>query len=637
MKKLTLLCLMAGLAITASAQINYTDLIPDSSYTITPTGTFSADSAIWLDIDGDNTDDFYFQYEYVVGFAGVTWKVQTHCIDPNNQIYWKSTATSFGNHYIKQLNKGDSITKNVLFGADTDPLLGDHIDNGFVGMGDKYIGIKFKSGSNTYYGWMLVNLSFGTSSGTMVVKSYAYNTTPGDGLNAGDTCLVTTSTTVMSDCNSVTWNGTTYNKSGTYTYTTTNSIGCDSIAKLVFTLNKTFETVQQSACDSITVNSTTYYTSGTYLQTLTNSLGCDSLLTLVLTIKESTDSIMNINACDSFELNGMTYYTGGNYTQHLTNSKGCDSTINLILDIKKSTTSNVSASGCDSVIVNGTTFTATGLYFQTITNMAGCDSVITLNVNINKSSVTNLTEVACDSFTLNDSTYYQSGVYTQVFTDVNGCDSSLVLNLTINQPTSETITESACSDYTLNDSTYDKSGTYVQTITNAAGCDSIITLVLTIGSLNKTVVQDHNTLTAQATGVDYQWLDCDDGYSEISGETDAVFTPTVNGNYAVEITDGTCTDTSNCFAVTKVGIEYTTFPSSIIAYPNPTGGEISIDLGATYTNVTVKVYNTLGELVNDVQLSSAKEIDLNLVSEAGVYYINVTNGNYSARLKVMKQ
>ena len=46
-------------------------------------------------------------------------------------------------------------------------------------------------------------------------------------------------------CDSYDWNGETYTASGTYTFETTNAVGCDSIATLNLTINNT---------DSITVN-----------------------------------------------------------------------------------------------------------------------------------------------------------------------------------------------------------------------------------------------------------------------------------------------------------------------------------------------------------------------------------------------
>ncbi len=50
------------------------------------------------------------------------------------------------------------------------------------------------------------------------------------------TCLTTTSTTSANACGSYTWNGTTYTASGSYTFTTTNTAGCDSIATLNLTI-----------------------------------------------------------------------------------------------------------------------------------------------------------------------------------------------------------------------------------------------------------------------------------------------------------------------------------------------------------------------------------------------------------------
>ncbi|MFP5042564.1 YCF48-related protein [Parasediminibacterium sp. JCM 36343] len=50
----------------------------------------------------------------------------------------------------------------------------------------------------------------------------------------------TSSTTTITTCSfPYTWNGTTYNAAGTYTYTTTNSQGCDSVATLVLSVSPT--------------------------------------------------------------------------------------------------------------------------------------------------------------------------------------------------------------------------------------------------------------------------------------------------------------------------------------------------------------------------------------------------------------
>jgi len=46
----------------------------------------------------------------------------------------------------------------------------------------------------------------------------------------------TTSTSTVTACDNYSWNGTIYDTSGTYTYTTTNAVGCDSTATLNLTI-----------------------------------------------------------------------------------------------------------------------------------------------------------------------------------------------------------------------------------------------------------------------------------------------------------------------------------------------------------------------------------------------------------------
>jgi len=48
---------------------------------------------------------------------------------------------------------------------------------------DVYLGAKFAISTNTYYGWICVNL---TANGDFIIKSYAYNNTPGTAIMTGD-------------------------------------------------------------------------------------------------------------------------------------------------------------------------------------------------------------------------------------------------------------------------------------------------------------------------------------------------------------------------------------------------------------------------------------------------------------------
>jgi hypothetical protein len=74
-------------------------------------------------------------------------------------------------------------------------------------------------------------------------------------------------------------------------------------------------------------------------------------------------------------------------------------------------------------------------------------------------------------------------------------------------------------------------------------------------TINNAVTQVGSLLTADQSGATYQWLDCDNNYAVINGETNQSYTPAITGNYAVEVTLNGCVDTSTCFLVDYTDIE----------------------------------------------------------------------------------
>ena len=91
-------------------------------------------------------------------------------------------------------------------------------------------------------------------------------------------------------------------------------------------------------------------------------------------------------------------------------------------------------------------------------------------------------------------------------------------------------------------------------------------------------------------------MDCDNNYAVINGETDASYTPTANGNYAVELTENGCTDTSACVAITTVGIIENTFNEDFTLYPNPTDGIFSIRFNSPEEHITLKIMDASGAM-----------------------------------------
>ncbi len=259
----------------------------------------------------------------------------------------------------------------------------------------------------------------------------------------GKICTPTNSIANQTACDSFAWNGTVYKTSGAYNkkFVGGNANGCDSTANLNLTIsNATTSSTIQTACDSFVWNAITYKTSGTYNKTFTggNAQGCDSIATLVLTINKSTTSSTIQTACDSFVWNAITYKTSGTYNKTFIsgNAQGCDSIATLVLTINKPTSSTTNKSICGSYIWNGTTYTTAGTYNKKFVggNSKGCDSTATLILILGNTTSSSTNKISCGSYLWNGTTYTTSGTYNKTFVGGNssGCDSIATLNLTIN-------------------------------------------------------------------------------------------------------------------------------------------------------------------------------------------------------------
>jgi trimeric autotransporter adhesin len=433
-------------------------------------------------------------------------------------------------------------------------------------------------------------------------------------------------------CETYTWaqNGMTYIVSGAYNDTVPNAVGCDSVITLNLTINQpTAATVNQLACQTYTwpQNGMTYVVSGMYNDTIMNAAGCDSVVTLNLTIGGPSASLFPQTACGSYTWpqTGMTYFVSGAYNDTIPNMFGCDSVITLSLTINQPSVATVLVTECTSYTwaQNGMTYTTSGLYNDTIPNAAGCDSVVTLNLTIIQPTTSSVTVVACDAYTWtqNGTTYTTSGSYNDTIPNAVGCDSIITLNVTINNSTASTVTISTCNPtytWAQNGTVYTASGMYTDTVPNAAGCDSVITLNLTIGSFVATATDNGNATITASSGTSYQWINCTTN-TAIAGATAQTFAATVNGSYAVIVSNGTCTDTSNCVSIANVGIKENTI-STISVHPNPTHDVVIVTMDAS--SATVEVMDVQGKLIQTTQIKSGDQVDLSGY-ERGVYTLRI--------------
>jgi PKD repeat protein len=461
-----------------------------------------------------------------------------------------------------------------------------------------------------------------------------------------------TGTDTQVACDTMIWiDGNVYSASNnTATFTLTNTAGCDSVVTLDLTINNSNTGIDtQVACDSLTWIDGNVYTlsNNTAMFTLTNAAGCDSIVTLDLTINNSIATIDNQIACDTYTwIDGNTYTASNNTaTQTFTSVSGCDSVVTLSLVILNSTTGIDTQATCVSYNwIDGNTYTTSNNTATfTLTNAAGCDSVVTLNLSIDVNINVTDVQTACDSLTWIDGITYFTNNNSAVDTLIAaaGCDSIVTLDLTISTATSGTDTVFACDSLTWIDGiTYvadNNSATFM--LVSGAGCDSLVTLDLTVGSVDTTVTQSGDTLMSNHAGAlaTYQWIDCGNGNAILPGDTNQSYLVTIAGDYAVIITDGTCSDTSTCVNVTLTGVEPIKSNSDLKVYPNPTTGNAFVSLNGfgeseiTITDLTGKVLY----LKNNI--NSSKEELPTADFAKGIYLVRIKSDNQYKVVKLIKQ
>ncbi len=110
-----------------------------------------------------------------------------------------------------------------------------------------------------------------------------------------------------------------------------------------------------------------------------------------------------------------------------------------------------------------------------------------------------------------------------------------------------------------------------------------------------------------------------------------------NGNEGTAVQTVIIPENPNpCFVLDcLVGVEDDVLANSIGIYPNPTQGNIYVDLG-TATKATVNVFNTAGQLVTTANNEGNSSMMIKLTNQAaGVYFVQVTTAEGTASKKVV--
>lgn len=180
---------IAGVSgLNAQEQISYTDIVPDYSGTPNPyyiidfNGDFTNDLAIFSSSSGI--------FAYAFGSNKVLGSIN-------------SFVASYPSYSIGPYNVGIiypfALNSDAIISAGQNTWLNyTGFDYGAIVMNasscsyglwcdvqDKFIGVQFKIGSNTHYGW--ARLDIATNGNIWTIKDYAYNVTPNAPILAGQT------------------------------------------------------------------------------------------------------------------------------------------------------------------------------------------------------------------------------------------------------------------------------------------------------------------------------------------------------------------------------------------------------------------------------------------------------------------
>ncbi|MCB9251181.1 MAG: T9SS type A sorting domain-containing protein [Flavobacteriales bacterium] len=181
----------------------------------------------------------------------------------------------------------------------------------------------------------------------------------------------------------------------------------------------------------------------------------------------------------------------------------------------------------------------------------------------------------------------------------------------------------------------DSAGVYTEMFVND-DYDSIVRLTVIKADIPVSVTQNGKVLSAPVGPFTYQWLDCNNGNSTISGENGQTYTPAQSGSYSVEVRNGKCRDTSLCILV-DLGNTKSLTSAGIKIFPNPVNDMLNI-LTSFREEYTLKVYGFDSKLIMDKKVMHENNSILELGGlESGIYRLEIESPDAVFQFKFMKE
>ncbi len=176
-------------------------------------------------------------------------------------------------------------------------------------------------------------------------------------------------------------------------------------------------------------------------------------------------------------------------------------------------------------------------------------------------------------------------------------------------------------------------GDYTEIYIATTGCDSVVNLTLNVTVIDTSITVNYPALHANLDDAVYQWADCDNNFSAISGANEQTFIPDISGNYAVILEKDFCSDTSSCYSIDLTAVNNMSEQQLFMVSPNPTTGIVYIQLGE---DAEVLVMDGVGRKVYQEKLSQGRH-SLSLTDkQKGVYIVVFTGQSQAKQIKLIK-
>lgn len=440
-------------------------------------------------------------------------------------------------------------------------------------------------------------------------------------------------------CEGESYNG--YTQNGTYIYTGISELGCDSIVKLNLTVqNIDTTTLSQEIFEGQTAYGITQ-PGVHYIKLVSELTGCDSVIKLNLTVNDIDTVIVNESICEGNQFKGENE-TGTYYFTYTDNQTGCDSIVQLNLTVNDIDTVIVNSTICQGGSVYG--YNQTGTYFITESSrLSGCDSIVKLQLLVSKVDTTQIDTTVCPGTNVLGIT--EAGQHTITYkSGITGCDSLILLQIGHIKTDTSYASAEICQGQSYNG--YTRTGKYYSYYTSYLGCDSVHQLNLQVNANpslnlgNDTAIYYNSTLTLHAGNyISYLWNN--DTRLSTYKVTNALGTGPKTIGVIV-------TDANGCKGSDEIRVTILTYnsihqlpASSVMVYPNPSQGDINIQLSDISEDAVIRLVSQDGRVVykNSISKNILNKNAQIIIQDipTGVYHLNVFVGNYQLSKTIVVQ